>query len=95
MGLIAVCIALSVGMVVGSAAGYYGGRLDNIIMRFMDIMLAFPSILLAIALMAVLGRGVENAIIAIGIVSIPEYARIIRGSVLSVKEIGVSGLPEP
>ncbi|ABO50962.1 binding-protein-dependent transport systems inner membrane component [Desulforamulus reducens MI-1] len=86
VGLIAVCIALSVGMVVGSAAGYYGGRLDNIIMRFMDIMLAFPSILLAIALMAVLGRGVENAIIAIGIVSIPEYARIIRGSVLSVKE---------
>lgn len=87
VGLIAVGIALSVGMVVGSLAGYYGGRLDNIIMRFMDIMLAFPSILLAIALMAVLGRGkVENAIIAIGIVSIPEYARIIRGSVLSVKE---------
>lgn len=86
VGLIAVSIALSVGMVVGSLAGYYGGRLDNIIMRFMDIMLAFPSILLAIALMAVLGRGVENAIIAIGIVSIPEYARIVRGSVLSVKE---------
>ncbi|GAB6180128.1 ABC transporter permease [Desulfotomaculum defluvii] len=86
VGLIAVSIALSVGMVVGSLAGYYGGRLDNIIMRFMDIMLAFPSILLAIALMGVLGRGVENAIIAIGIVSIPEYARIVRGSVLSVKE---------
>ncbi len=86
VGLIAVGIALSVGMVVGSLAGYYGGRLDNIIMRFMDIMLAFPSILLAIALMAVLGRGVENAIIAIGIVSIPEYARIVRGSVFSVKE---------
>lgn len=86
VGLIAVSIALSVGMVVGSVAGYYGGRLDNIIMRFMDIMLAFPSILLAIALMGVLGRGVENAIIAIGIVSIPEFARIVRGSVLSVKE---------
>ena len=86
VGLIAVGIALSVGMVVGSIAGYYGGRIDIIIMRFMDIMLAFPSILLAIALMAVLGRGVENAIIAIGIVSIPEYARIVRGSVLSVKE---------
>ncbi|AQS59863.1 nickel transporter permease [Desulforamulus ferrireducens] len=86
VGLIAVGIALSVGMVVGSLAGYYGGRIDIIIMRFMDIMLAFPSILLAIALMAVLGRGVENAIIAIGIVSIPEYARIVRGSVLSVKE---------
>lgn len=86
VGLIAVGIALSVGMVVGSLAGYYGGRLDIVIMRFMDIMLAFPSILLAIALMAVLGRGVENAIIAIGIVSIPEYARIVRGSVMSVKE---------
>ncbi|SHF34465.1 nickel transporter permease [Desulforamulus putei] len=86
VGLIAVGIALSAGMVLGSTAGYYGGRLDNIIMRLMDIMLAFPSILLAIALMAVLGRGVENAIIAIGIVSIPEYARIVRGSVLSVKE---------
>lgn len=86
VGLIAVAIALSVGMVVGSLAGYYGGRLDIVIMRFMDIMLAFPSILLAIALMAVLGRGVENAIIAIGIVSIPEYARIVRGSVMSVKE---------
>ncbi|SHK80862.1 nickel transporter permease [Desulforamulus aeronauticus] len=86
VGLIAVGIALSVGMVVGSIAGYYGGRIDIIIMRFMDIMLAFPSILLAIALMAVLGRGVENAIIAIGIVSIPEFARIVRGSVLSVKE---------
>ncbi|CCO09127.1 nickel transporter permease [Desulforamulus hydrothermalis] len=86
VGLIAVGIALSVGMTLGSLAGYYGGRLDNLIMRVMDIMLAFPSILLAIALMAVLGRGVENAIIAIGIVSIPEYARIVRGSVLSVKE---------
>ncbi|WP_273483053.1 nickel transporter permease [Desulforamulus ruminis] len=86
VGLIAVGIALSVGLVLGSLAGYYGGRLDNVIMRFMDIMLAFPSLLLAIALMAILGRGVENAIIAIGIVSIPEYARIVRGSVLSIKE---------
>ncbi|MCL6636163.1 MAG: ABC transporter permease subunit [Peptococcaceae bacterium] len=60
VGLIAVGIALSVGMTLGSLAGYYGGRLDNLIMRVMDIMLAFPSILLAIALMAVLGRGAEK-----------------------------------
>ena len=86
VGVEAVALALSVGIVLGALAGYFGGRLDLIIMRLMDIMLAFPSILLAIAFMAVLGRGIENAIIAIGIVSIPEYARIVRGSVLSVKE---------
>ncbi|SFQ94770.1 nickel transporter permease [Desulfoscipio geothermicus] len=86
VGLLAVAIALSVGTVLGSIAGYYGGKIDLIIMRFMDIMLSFPSLLLAIAFMAVLGRGVENAVIAISIVTMPEYARIVRGSVLSVKE---------
>lgn len=86
VGLIAVTFALSIGTVLGSIAGYYGGKIDNLIMRVMDIMLSFPSLLLAIAFMSVLGRGVENAIIAISIVSIPEYARIVRGSVLSVKE---------
>ena len=86
VGLIAVSIALMAGMFFGSVAGYYGGRIDNLIMRFMDIMLAFPSLLLAIAFMMVLGKGIENAIIAIAIVSVPEYARIVRGSVLSVKE---------
>lgn len=86
VGIIAVSIALMAGMFFGSVAGYYGGRIDNLIMRFMDIMLAFPSLLLAIAFMMVLGKGIENAIIAIAIVSVPEYARIVRGSVLSVKE---------
>ncbi|MFZ5647544.1 MAG: nickel transporter permease [Bacillota bacterium] len=86
VGVIAVSIALLLGMVLGATAGYYGGRIDNLIMRFMDIMLAFPSLLLAIAFMVVLGKGIENAIIAIGIVSVPEYARIVRGSVLSAKE---------
>lgn len=86
VGVIAVSIALFCGMLLGATAGYYGGRLDNLIMRFMDIMLAFPSLLLAIAFMMVLGKGIENAIIAIAIVSVPEYARIVRGSVLSVKE---------
>lgn len=86
VGVEAVAIALSIGIVLGALAGYYGKWVDMTIMRVMDIMLAFPSILLAIAFMAVLGRGIENAIIAIGVVSIPEYARIVRGSVLSVKE---------
>lgn len=86
VGLEAVAIALFIGIVLGALSGYFGGWLDLIVMRLMDIMLAFPSILLAIAFMAVLGRGIQNAVIAIGIVSIPEYARIVRGSVLSVKE---------
>lgn len=86
VGILAVAIALAVGVVLGAVAGYYGGFIDNTIMRIMDIMLAFPSLLLAIAFMAALGRGIENAIIAIGIVSTPHYARIVRGSVLSVKE---------
>lgn len=86
VGLEAVAIALSIGTCMGALAGYYGGWIDLVIMRIMDIMLAFPSILLAIAFMAVLGKGIDNAVIAIGVVSIPEYARIVRGSVLSVKE---------
>ncbi|HBQ86761.1 MAG TPA: ABC transporter permease [Syntrophomonas sp.] len=86
VGLEAVAIALGIGIFLGALAGYYGGWIDLLIMRVMDVMLAFPSILLAIAFMAVLGRGIDNAVIAIGIVSIPEYARIVRGSVLSVKE---------
>lgn len=86
VGLAAVSISLSVGVVLGAIAGYRGGKTDMVIMRIMDMMLAIPSILLAIAFMAALGKGLDKAIIAIGIVSIPEYARIVRGSILSVKE---------
>ncbi|MCL4425519.1 MAG: ABC transporter permease [Firmicutes bacterium] len=86
VGLISVGIALTLGLLLGATAGYYGGRLDDLIMRIMDILLAFPGVLLAIAIMAVLGPGIRNAMIAIGIVSIPQYARIVRGSVLSLKE---------
>jgi len=86
VGFLAVGFALTIGVFLGALAGYYGGKVDNIIMRTMDIMLAFPSLLLAIAFMTALGRGIENAIIAIGIVSTPHYARIVRGSVLSIKE---------
>lgn len=86
VGLAAVSISLVTGIVLGAIAGYKGGIIDSIIMRIMDMMLSIPSTLLAIALMAALGKGLDKAIIAIGIVSIPEYARIIRGNILSVKE---------
>lgn len=86
VGVAAVAISLSIGVVLGALAGYRGGRTDTIIMRCMDMMLAIPSILLAIAFMAALGKGLDKAVIAIGLVSIPEYARIVRGSILSIKE---------
>jgi peptide/nickel transport system permease protein len=86
VGLSAVAISLTVGVLLGSISGYFGGRADILIMRCMDMMLAIPSILLAIAFMAALGKGIDKAVIAIGLVSIPEYARIVRGSILSVKE---------
>ena len=86
VGVEAVTLALGFGIILGALAGFYGGKVDMAIMGVMDIMLSFPSILLAIAFMTVLGRGVDKAIIAIGIVSIPQYARIVRGSVLSVRE---------
>lgn len=87
IGLVAVGIGLVVGVPIGLIAGYYGGAIDNVIMRLMDIMLAFPSILLAIGLVSVLGPGLENAVIAVGVVSIPVYVRQVRASVLSVKEM--------
>ncbi len=86
VGFSAVAISLAVGTILGAVAGYRGGRADSVIMRLMDIMLAIPSILLAIAFMAALGKGIDKAVIAIGLVSIPEYARIVRGCILSAKE---------
>ncbi len=79
-------LAIIIGTLFGAVAGYAGGWTDTIIMRFMDILLAFPSLLLAIAIVAVLGPGLVNALIAIAIVNIPVYARLFRASVLSVKE---------
>jgi len=86
VGFVAVSIALLLGTILGAVAGYYGGPLDDVIMRVMDVLLAFPSILLALALMVMLGHGLNKAMIAIGIVEIPSYARIVRGSVLAVRE---------
>lgn len=87
IGIIAVGISLVFGTILGAVSGYYGGKLDLVVMRFIDIMMAFPYILLAIAITAMLGPGLTNAMIAIGIVGIPIYARVIRGVVLSVKEM--------
>jgi len=84
-GAVAATLALVVGLVLGMLAAYYGGRADNVIMRAMDIVLAFPYILLAIAVVAILGPGLRNAMIAIAIIYIPHYARVVRGAVLSVR----------
>jgi peptide/nickel transport system permease protein len=87
IGLSTITFAILIGGLLGSIAGYAGGWLDNIIMRTMDVLLAFPSLLLAIAIVTVLGPGLINALLAIGFVSIPIYARLVRATILSVKEL--------
>ncbi|HQV70824.1 MAG TPA: ABC transporter permease [Thermoflexales bacterium] len=87
IGFITSGFAIVIGALLGAVAGYAGGWTDNIIMRTMDVLLAFPSLLLAIAIVSVLGPGLVNTLLAVGIVSIPVYARIVRASVLSVKEM--------
>lgn len=87
IGFAAVGFALFVGTIIGATAGYIGGALDNVLMRLMDVVLAFPSLLLAIAIIVALGQqSYLNALLAISIVSIPVYARIVRSSVLSARE---------
>lgn len=86
VGFIAVGIAAISGGTLGAIAGYYGGKLDNFVMRIMDVLLAVPAILLAISIVAALGPGLRNVMIAVGIGSIPSYARIVRASVLSIRD---------
>lgn len=86
VGLISVGIALIVGGIIGVIAGYKGGLIDTLFMRFMDIMLAIPGMLLAIAIVSSLGGGLTNVMIAVGISSIPQYARIVRASIISLKD---------
>ena len=86
VGITTVGFAIVVGTILGAVAGFAGGTGDNVIMRLMDVLLAFPALLLAIAIVTVLGEGLVNALLAIAIVSIPTYARVARASVLSVKE---------
>jgi len=85
IGVISVSIGLVFGTAIGLASGYFGGWCDSLLMRLMDIMLAIPYVLLAIAIVAILGPGLWNTMIAIGIVTIPQFARIVRSSVLEVK----------
>lgn len=86
VGLISVGIALLAGTMLGLIAGYFGGLMDNLIMRVMDVILAFPSILLALAISAALGPSLFNVMLAIGFVNIPRFARLVRGQVLSLRE---------
>ncbi len=86
IGLAAVGVALSIGTAIGLIAGYRGGAVDQVLMRVMDVMLAFPSILLAIGIVAILGPGLNHAMLAVGIVAIPQYARLVRASTLTVRE---------
>ncbi len=85
IGIVVVAIALTGGIVIGLVAGFYGGWVDSVIMRVMDVVLAFPSLLLALVLVAVLGPGLTNAMIAIAIVYQPHFARLTRAAVMSEK----------
>lgn len=87
IGFTTVFVALIVGTVLGAVSGFWGGGTDNVIMRVMDVLLGFPALLLAIAIVAVLGPGIRNTLFAIAIVSIPAYARVMRAGVLSIKEL--------
>jgi len=86
VGLISVSVSLIIGGILGAFAGFYGGRVDNIIMRIMDVFLAIPSILLAITIVAALGGSLINVMLAIGVSGIPTFARIVRAAVMSVKD---------
>ena len=86
VGVISVSIALSLGGFLGAIAGYYGGKIDNIIMRFLDVLLAIPAILLAITIVSALGSSIINLMIAVGISNIPGFARVVRAAILSVKD---------
>jgi peptide/nickel transport system permease protein len=86
IGFVAVGVAITAGTLIGLVAGYSGGRIDSALMGAMDVMLAFPSIILAIGITTILGPSITNLMIAVGIVYIPQYARLARSSVLQVKE---------
>lgn len=87
VGFLSVTIGGVIGVVLGIVSGYYGGAVDTIIMRVMDVLLAFPGILLALAIVSVLGGSLQNVIIAVAIFSVPAFARIVRGSTLSVRKL--------
>jgi peptide/nickel transport system permease protein len=87
IGLISVAIGLIAGSFTGLIAGYYGGRADGVLMRLVDAMLAFPGLLLALVVIAALGPGLLNVMLAVGVSSVPLYARLVRGSCLTIREV--------
>lgn len=101
MGTATVAIGLLAGVALGSAAGYYGGMADTVVMRAIDLLLAFPSLLLAIAIVSILGPGLVNLVIAVGVYSIPQFARLVRGVALALREqeyilaARAIGVPDP
>jgi peptide/nickel transport system permease protein len=86
IGVVSVAVGLSIGLVIGATAGYLGGWVDSVLMRLMDIMLSIPGLLLAIGIVAALGPGVVQIMIAVGVTQIPIFARLLRGSILAVRE---------
>ena len=86
IGAVAATLSALIGIVIGSLAGFYGGKVDNVLMRLIDIMMAIPSTLLGISIVAALGNGIRNVIIAVALGAVPSYARIVKASILSVKE---------
>ena len=86
IGLASVCISVTAGTIIGAIAGYYGGKVDNILMRIMDMFLAIPQMLMAIAIVAALGSGITNLLIALSISATPDFSRIVRSSIMSIKE---------
>lgn len=87
VGVATMAFAIIIGTLIGAVSAYAGGWVDNILMRIMDVLMAFPSLLLAIAIVSILGTGLINALLAIGIVSIPRFARLVRSTVLTVKDL--------
>jgi len=86
IGVVSVVVGLSIGLVLGSVAGYFGGVVDSIIMRLIDIMLAIPGLLLAIGIVAMLGPGLLQIMVAVGVTQVPIFARLLRGSILAQRE---------
>ena len=86
-GAVAVAIALTLGTLLGAASGFYGGRVDTVISRTVDVVLAVPSILLALAIVSTQGAGIVNVMVAVGIAAVPGYARLVRSIVLGIREL--------
>nr|WP_274387981.1 ABC transporter permease [Salsipaludibacter albus] len=87
LGVSIVMVAIMIGAAIGAIAGYFGGAVDSVLMRIMDVILGFPALLLAVAIAYVLGPQIRNVLIAVAVVTLPQYARVMRSSVLSIKEI--------